>query len=895
MRGMIICVLLMTAPALAVGPPDVGLDKDGYPLPRGALARFGSLRLWHEEQVLDCAFSPDGQRLAVLAMRGDDRYLALWDTAGGRRLGTIALAGEPAWHVAAAPDGRTLAVWGLDEIQLLDVRTGRVTRRLARDDLYLWHLAFSPDGKMLAAGCDSSGGPPTTRVRRWHLATGKELPRLTVEAPRVDRVSYSADGARLYAACGGERPVTRPRPAKGKPALVCEWEAISGKLVSSFRPDGEGPVLAPGGAVVALRGAADRYELWGLKTGKLIAALPDAAEDGPLFLPDGKSLVTASRTRRTLTLWAASTGRKLRELEGRLGRPDQLDADLPAAVSPDGKLLAARRSRGRWLRVWDLATGRELRLAGGHTSGVESLARSRDGRTVVTGDQGGLVLAWDAHTGRPRLAYQGHGHPVTALAVSPDGRLLASGDAGGGVEAWSLATGKRWHGRQRPVATPRAPFLQAGREHAPGVRAVAFSPDGRRLLEARVEEIALRRGDRVIAGALSLSDAATGAGAGQLRGANEAPLAISPDGRFAVVEAMLEGNRSYLRVVRLPLGGTVRRITPLARQGDRLVPTRDQGYAGVVFAPDGKTFAARLGLIDPRRDGFTGRSVAETVVYETATGEELLRVGDARPDRARPWSRPWVMAISPDGRLLAVRREASMRDHHDDRVVQLVDAETGRDRGQLRGHRAAVTCAAFSPDGARLYTGSEDRTVLMWDITRVAAAPAARPLTKGELDRLWLALAGDDARAAAAAVRALAARPPEAVPLLRRRLRPVAPGVREAVVRHIRDLASDTFAVRQRAHEALEALGGTAEAALAEALAGELELDTARRIDRLLARLDRLGPSPDALRATRATAALERMGTAEARRLLAALAKGAPGARLTDEAALAMRRLEARR
>jgi hypothetical protein len=39
---------------------------------------------------------------------------------------------------------------------------------------------------------------------------------------------------------------------------------------------------------------------------------------------------------------------------------------------------------------------------------------------------------------------------------------------------------------------------------------------------------------------------------------------------------------------------------------------------------------------------------------------------------------------------------------------------------------------------------------------------------------------------------------------------------------------------------------------------------------------------------------LERAGTAEARRLLAELAKGAPGAWLMDEAAASLRRLQAR-
>jgi hypothetical protein len=48
------------------------------------------------------------------------------------------------------------------------------------------------------------------------------------------------------------------------------------------------------------------------------------------------------------------------------------------------------------------------------------------------------------------------------------------------------------------------------------------------------------------------------------------------------------------------------------------------------------------------------------------------------------------------------------------------------------------------------------------------------------------------------------------------------------------------------------------------------------------------------LRLVCAVEVLERAGTAEARQLLAALSAGAPGARLTNEAATALRRLDRR-
>ncbi|MBC7343913.1 MAG: cytochrome C, partial [Clostridia bacterium] len=43
-------------------------------------------------------------------------------------------------------------------------------------------------------------------------------------------------------------------------------------------------------------------------------------------------------------------------------------------------------------------------------------------------------------------------------------------------------------------------------------------------------------------------------------------------------------------------------------------------------------------------------------------------------------------------------------------------AEPSRAKKVLRGHIAQVFALVFSPNGARLYSGSFDGTVLVWDV-----------------------------------------------------------------------------------------------------------------------------------------------------------------------------------
>lgn len=117
-----------------------------------------------------------------------------------------------------------------------------------------------------------------------------------------------------------------------------------------------------------------------------------------------------------------------------------------------------------------------------------------------------------------------------------------------------------------------------------------------------------------------------------------------------------------------------------------------------------------------------------------------------------------AIAVSPDGKLALSGSE--------DRTLRLWDVQTGQELRRFEGHRAAIGAVAFSPDGRRAVSGSHDRTVRLWDVetgrelraltshtdavSSVTFSPDGRRILSGSHDRsllLWDAETGQELRA----------------------------------------------------------------------------------------------------------------------------------------------------
>ena len=148
--------------------------------------------------------------------------------------------------------------------------------------------------------------------------------------------------------------------------------------------------------------------------------------------------------------------------------------------------------------------------------------------------------------------------------------------------------------------------------------------------------------------------------------------------------------------------------------------------------------------------------------------------------------------------------------------MHLIEIASGRERAVLHGHQGTVRSLALTPEGRYLLSGSDDTTILAWNLDQSPSAslrPDKASVSAKEQTQLWEDLASTDAAAVFRAIAILRRHPKSALTLLRERLQPIAQVNPERIQQQIAELDSGEFAVRDRAMKDLERLAEFAEPA----------------------------------------------------------------------------------
>ena len=87
---------------------------------------------------------------------------------------------------------------------------------------------------------------------------------------------------------------------------------------------------------------------------------------------------------------------------------------LTAAFSPDG-LLCASGDRFGGLFVWETATGKLFQACRGHQGPVHAVVWDKDGETLLSGGEDGIIRVWNMHHGELTAQWDAQVGPILDL------------------------------------------------------------------------------------------------------------------------------------------------------------------------------------------------------------------------------------------------------------------------------------------------------------------------------------------------------------------------------------------------------------------------------------------------------------------------------------------------
>jgi WD40 repeat protein/tRNA A-37 threonylcarbamoyl transferase component Bud32 len=359
---------------------------------------------------------------------------------------------------------------------------------------------------------------------------------------------------------------------------------------------------------------------------------------------------------------------------------------------------------------WQRQAHPEIRTLHGHSKGVHSVAFSPDGRRVVTGSSDGTAKVWEVTSGKELLTLGDYSigllafspckeeRPwsgnIGAVAFSPDGRRIVTSGPHGTAKVWEANSGKE---------------LLTLHRHELGVCSATFSPDGQQIVTAscdgrvKIWDVVNRREIRTLE-ANNLWKVWSMA--------FPSCVAFSPDGQRVATD-------SDYGTAKVWDAASGRELLTLYGHTNMVV--------SVAFSPDSQQIV-------------TGCMDGTAKIWDVASGKERLTL---------PGHRDGIQSVAfcPDGQRIVTGGW--------DRTAKIWDAASGKELLTFQGHTDAVWSVTFSPDGQRVVTGSEDGTAKIWEangvgerilrkhsdmVSSVAFSPDSRRIVTGSRDgtaKVW--------------------------------------------------------------------------------------------------------------------------------------------------------------
>ncbi len=597
-----------------------------------------------------------------------------------------------------SPDRSLLAVSSSVGIWLYDAITGKELALLTEHTKPTTVIDFSPHGDLLV-GADYDG-----KLHIWNPHTHQLLRILNAES-KISAVAFSPDGRTLANTAGGG---------------VQLWDIYTGHHKFNIIQGGSSIfylVFSPDGQTLASATLSDTIQLWDTKTGQQIFTFDKGSGGGITsrvfrfggprlsFSPDGKVLASTAvynmrGTNKRIKLWNTQTG----ELQATLAEEDRHGSSYPITTvqfSDDGNTLFSG-SRDGTLQEWNIKTGENNKPFGiADYNKYNLLPFIVDSTTLARATKDDVIHVFNTETGETLLSMAGYGGLIKSIALSDDGKHLAMLCDSKYIKLWDMetrrhkATIKSERGFSPPTFSPDSKILASGERgkillwdahtaelkktidgHKSGVSKVIFAPDGRTLAGSTHNVIKLwnlHTGEliKTIQGHTSHINS----------------IAFSPDGTMLASGSGYrngDGGDNTIRVWNIRTGKQRSIYKNFVREHQE----NPLPFTSVAFSPDGKTVAG----IDRSE---------EIQLWDVGTGKRKTKVKNYKGIS--------TFTFSPNVPTVVCTASGSN--------IYVWDVETGKHKSTFTGYTNIVTSLVYSTDGTTLVSGSEDGTVLLWEMS----------------------------------------------------------------------------------------------------------------------------------------------------------------------------------
>jgi YD repeat-containing protein len=426
-------------------------------------------------------FSASGELLAAIS--GTD--VKLWKVDSGKKFRTIREFNGNPTAIAFSPDGQLVAVaaikgsmpGGTSEIIVVEVSTGKILNTLKGLNDAVACLRFAAEGRTLllgtlqyepqrAIGTVKIWNTVNNRLFRFDVIEGKTVSSMTVipnsrtivlqsgtevelrdlqtwrvihsfdppaddesEAMRRSLFVLSANSALAVAFGSDGVSVSSLLPRE-----IRIWDARTGGVKDRHSREPVDVAATSSNGELIAEATRNEVRLLEVRTGaqKILTLKTDPRISAMALSADG-SLVTADEL-GSIQFWEVGTGRLTKSF-------DTGQTITALAIDSSGQMLAAATA-DRSIGLWSVPAGTLNMELKKHRDVVRALAFSPDGRTLASGGDDRNLILWELGSGKTTLTFEKADTAITSIAFSSNAQLLATGGGNESVSLWNVKTGK---------------------------------------------------------------------------------------------------------------------------------------------------------------------------------------------------------------------------------------------------------------------------------------------------------------------------------------------------------------------------------------------------------------------------------------------------------------------